>query len=94
MLCSHAHASILTAVAEWLEQEYPKLGAIEKPLECTQRSGDIMFVPGWWGHGTYTMRDSVGVAVELVTDHGLFPLRQQDAPVRFVANARAAATMR
>jgi hypothetical protein len=32
-----------------------------------QHGGDIIFVPHLYGHGTYTVKDSVGVAVELTT---------------------------
>jgi hypothetical protein len=52
-------------IKEWLETVYPNLGPAEKPIECTQRGGDIIFVPSWYGHGTLTLKESVGVAVEL-----------------------------
>ena len=55
-------------ITEWVETVYPTLKVEEKPLECMQRSTDIIFVPAWYGHGTLTVQDSVGVAVEL----GLF----------------------
>jgi hypothetical protein len=29
-----------------------------------QRGGDVIFVPAMWGHATYTVQESVGVAVE------------------------------
>jgi hypothetical protein len=52
-------------IAEWLKKDYPRLKRGKKPLECMQHGGDIIFVPGWWGHGTYTVQDSVGIAVEM-----------------------------
>jgi oxalate decarboxylase/phosphoglucose isomerase-like protein (cupin superfamily) len=33
-------------------------------LQCTQYSGDVMFVPSLWGHATLNVRQSVGVAHE------------------------------
>jgi hypothetical protein len=55
-------------ISEWIKEDYPRLTNREKPLECMQHGGDIMFVPPWWGHGTYTVQDSVGIAVELTED--------------------------
>jgi hypothetical protein len=55
-------------ISEWIKEDYPRLTKREKPLECMQHGGDIMFVPPWWGHGTYTVQDSVGIAVELTED--------------------------
>ncbi len=34
------------------------------PLVCTQRAGDLLFVPSQWGHGTINERQSIGVAYE------------------------------
>ena len=52
---------------QWIKEEYPKLPPNKRPLECMQHGGDIIFVPHLYGHGTYTVKDSVGVAVELTT---------------------------
>ena len=30
-----------------------------------QRGGDVIFVPHLFGHGTYTVQESVGIAVEV-----------------------------
>ena len=49
---------------QWLRDQYPKLPDEEKPLECMQRAGDVLFVPNLFAHGTYTVQESVGVAVE------------------------------
>lgn len=37
---------------------------VEGSLQCHQRSGDVMFVPSLWGHGTLNTRESIGVAHE------------------------------
>ena len=50
---------------EWIEKDYPKLKGGAKPLECMQRAGDVLFVPHLWGHGTYNVQESVGIAIEL-----------------------------
>jgi hypothetical protein len=33
-------------------------------LQCHQRSGDVMYVPSLWGHGTLNTKESIGVAHE------------------------------
>lgn len=50
---------------QWLAEDYPNLTPEQRPLECMQRGGDVIFVPSMFGHGTYTVQESVGVAVEL-----------------------------
>jgi hypothetical protein len=37
----------------------------DKPLECMQHAGDIMFVPQRFGHGTINVQESIGIAVEM-----------------------------
>lgn len=34
-------------------------------LSCTQYAGELLYVPGFWFHGTINRMDSVGLAVEL-----------------------------
>ena len=55
---------------EWIEKDYPKLAGRAKPLECMQQAGDVLFVPQHWGHGTFNVQESVGLAVEL--NHVMF----------------------
>jgi hypothetical protein len=49
---------------QWLKDTYPTLPKKGRPSECMQRGGDVIFVPAMWGHATYTVQASVGVAVE------------------------------
>jgi oxalate decarboxylase/phosphoglucose isomerase-like protein (cupin superfamily) len=37
----------------------------ERPLECMQHAGDVIFVPHRFGHGTINTQASVGIAVEM-----------------------------
>ena len=50
---------------QFVDTELPKLPEGERPLECTQRAGDLMFVPRAWGHGILNLEHSVGFAIEL-----------------------------
>ena len=54
----------------------PALKGDARPLECSQRAGDVMFVPQNWGHGIYNTRQSVGIAVELLS-------KRVDAPAGY-----------
>jgi hypothetical protein len=36
-----------------------------RPVECTQRAGEVLFVPEGWNHGVVNLQDSVGIAVEV-----------------------------
>ena len=44
--------------------------APEGAITCTQRAGDVLYVPCDWGHGVLNLRHSVGVAVEFSWGHG------------------------
>lgn len=50
------------------ESQDPKireiLNLLKDSLTCTQRAGDIMFVPTLWSHSTLNIRQSIGVAHE------------------------------
>ena len=34
------------------------------PLQCMQYEGDVIYVPGDWGHGVLNVQSTIGVAVE------------------------------
>lgn len=36
----------------------------EQPIKCTQRAGDVMFVPSDWAHSVINIKTSIGFAVE------------------------------
>ena len=56
---------------QWLEEEKADT---PRPLEGMQRGGDVIFVPDMWAHGTYTVRESVGVAVEFAAAEALMKI--------------------
>ena len=37
-----------------------------RPMQCTQESGDVIFVPEGWGHSVLNMAESVGWASEFM----------------------------
>jgi hypothetical protein len=64
---------------QWLENDLPALPTGARPLECMQRAGDVIFVPDMFGHGTYTVRESVGVAVEIAASDTLMKISTSKA---------------
>jgi histone arginine demethylase JMJD6 len=36
-----------------------------EPFACTQRAGEVLFVPTGWSHAVLNVEDSIGVAVEV-----------------------------
>jgi ankyrin repeat protein len=49
-------------IHEWYTQDYPNLPQDQKPLECIQEPGDLIYVPNMWGHGVIYTKDSIGMA--------------------------------
>jgi hypothetical protein len=60
---SAAYYTTLPAAA-WLESKYPSERAKGEVLECTQRAGDVVYVPRQYGHATLNTQESIGVAQE------------------------------
>ena len=50
--------------AAWV-QEQRQLDGVPR-FECTQRAGDVLYVPEMWGHATENEAFSVGVALEVI----------------------------
>ena len=57
----HTHFS---ATSPWFGWDGGAKEGMSEFLECTQRGGDIMYVPASWGHSVLTVRDSVGQTTE------------------------------
>lgn len=52
-----------------VKQEQHSLGGRKRvSFQCTQRAGDVMFVPTLWAHATFNMKQSIGVAHEFSTE--------------------------
>ena len=48
---------------QWLARTLPRIAkAADRPLQCVQRPGDVIFVPAGWSHATLTMGETLGVA--------------------------------
>ena len=63
---SHAVFSMRPTQA-WLEEQLPLLRASNASLfECDQHAGDLLIVPDLWGHLTYNLDTSVGIAQEFM----------------------------
>lgn len=54
-------------IQEWLDTDYKSLKEEEKPLECVQNAGDMVYVPLDWGHAVVNENeDTFGYALELL----------------------------
>ena len=47
-------------IRQWVDELYPSM----QVLECTQRAGDILYVPKYWSHAVLNTRESIGIARE------------------------------
>ena len=41
----------------------PKLKKKQRPLQCFQRGGEIMYIPGQWAHATRSIGDVFGYSL-------------------------------
>ncbi len=56
-----------TPIKKWVDEELHKLQEADKPLQCTQRAGDVVYVPLDWGHGVLNMNENTyGFALEVL----------------------------
>lgn len=54
-------------IKAWVEEDLPHLAEEDKPLICTQKPGDVIYVPLDWGHGVLNMEeDTFGFALEVL----------------------------
>lgn len=51
----------------WTEEDLPSLAEEDKPLQCVQHPGDVVYVPLDWGHGVLNLDENTfGFALELL----------------------------
>lgn len=53
-------------ISRWLVEDYVHMNDDEKPIECTQRAGDIIYVPFDWSHAVINTEQTFGYALELL----------------------------
>ncbi|VDH94763.1 Hypothetical predicted protein [Mytilus galloprovincialis] len=50
---------------EWFDMVYPKIKAEEdKPIECVQAAGEILYLPEGFYHGTINIGDTVAIGIQ------------------------------
>ena len=52
-------------IRQWVDKQYPSM----QVLECTQRSGDVLYVPKYWSHAVLNTRESIGIAREFLNPY-------------------------
>lgn len=54
-------------IKKWVEEDLKELPMDERPLECLQRPGDVVYVPLDWGHAVLNLEDKTfGYALEVL----------------------------
>ena len=49
----------------WAQKVLPTLMPEQKPLQCTQKAGELLFVPQGWAHATLNMGEAIAVGQQL-----------------------------
>lgn len=55
----------LASSRHWAQTVYPTLSEQDKPIECTQQAGELLFVPRGWSHATLNIGESIAVGGQL-----------------------------
>lgn len=54
-------------IQRWVKEDYERLSEEERPLECMQTAGDVVYVPLDWGHAVINGHDDTfGFAMEVL----------------------------
>jgi hypothetical protein len=56
-----AHYLMIDSHAEWLQTVLPKLLPAERPAECLQRPGELVYVPEGWWHAVVNVEPTMAV---------------------------------
>lgn len=60
-------------VRKWVDEDLTELDDTEKPLQCVQHPGDVIYVPLDWGHAVLNLDgNTFGVALELLNKRDTF----------------------
>ncbi|KAH9503774.1 JmjC domain-containing protein 8 [Bulinus truncatus] len=49
---------------DWFHKVYPQLTEAEKPIECVQRGGEILYLPEGMYHATLNLGDTIALAIQ------------------------------
>lgn len=56
----------LMSVWHWFERVLPRLRGEERPLQCSQSAGEVVYLPPGWKHLTLNVGETVGVGGQAV----------------------------
>nr|KAG5708468.1 hypothetical protein BaRGS_026195 [Batillaria attramentaria] len=51
-------------IMEWYKRIYPNLTLQDRPLECIQQAGELIYLPEGTYHATINVGDTIGVAIQ------------------------------
>ncbi|KAJ7331213.1 hypothetical protein OS493_019995 [Desmophyllum pertusum] len=52
---------------DWINKVYPNLPLKDKPLECVQEEGEILYLPESYYHGTVNIGDTMAIGIQNTT---------------------------
>ncbi|BFZ08063.1 hypothetical protein BsWGS_11102 [Bradybaena similaris] len=52
------------SLLEWVDHVYPNLTDVDKPMECVQQPGEILYLPEGTYHATLNLGDTIAVAIQ------------------------------
>ena len=63
----------------WMREVLPTLPVDQKPLQCMQRAGDLIYVPEGYWHGTINLGETIGVSGQFVRNTNKWAKESQQA---------------
>jgi len=55
---------------DWINQIYPNLSDEDKPIECIQEPGEILYVPEGWYHAVINLGEGVAIGYQMFEHKG------------------------